>query len=212
MRLLSSKASRRVSWVCFDDKIGACFGESCLDYQVHSFVGHRAWISPLLVSFACFQINRRIFVLTQQSALHSCLTSLPLMVLQDAIGFARSCQYFLRESSGLALALWMEVLDILRNALSPCPATCTTSLSPFLLSVKIERGLWCRTPPPSMSSHPSIRGRTGKGIQPESRDVLKRFRTGQLHTFECLELRPRQLVFLAPLQSCHLRLICFIPG
>jgi hypothetical protein len=49
MRLLSSKASRRVSWVCFDDKIGACFGESCLDYQVHSFVGHRTWISP----FAC---------------------------------------------------------------------------------------------------------------------------------------------------------------
>ena len=82
---------------------------------IHLWVIGRGFLL-LLVSFACFQINRRIFVLTQQLALHSCLTSPPLMVLQDVIGFARSCQYFLRESSGLALALWMEVLDILRNA------------------------------------------------------------------------------------------------
>ena len=33
--------------------------------------------------------------------------------------------------------------------LSSSPATCTTRLSPFLLYVKTEHGLWCRTPPPS---------------------------------------------------------------
>jgi hypothetical protein len=69
---------------------------------IHLWVIGRGFLLSL-VSFACFQINRRIFVLTQQSALHSCLTSLPLMVLQDAIGFAHSCQYFLRESKRLSL-------------------------------------------------------------------------------------------------------------
>lgn len=105
------------------------------------------------------------------------------MVLQDAIGFACTCRYFLRESSGLILALWIEVLDILRNTFPFVLPPVQPVYLLFFFTRKQNAAFGIATHL-HQSSHPSIRGRTGKGIQPESRDVLKRFRTGRLHTFE----------------------------
>ena len=44
------------------------------------------------------------------------LRTLPPIGLRDVTGLARSYRYFSRESSGFALALWIDVLDILRYA------------------------------------------------------------------------------------------------
>jgi hypothetical protein len=138
---------------------------------------HTAWISPFACLFRLFPEQSTDFVLWHSSR-HSLLASHPPSNgVRDATGFARSRRHFLQESSCFASALWLDVLDISRYAF-PLILPPVQAVFPLLHYVKIEHGLCCRTLLPSMSSHPSIRGRTGKGIQLESRDVLEQCQTG----------------------------------
>src|ERR1700722_18476669 len=112
MRLLSSKVSRRVFWACFDDKTGACSGESCLDARAFTY-------GAIWRGFLLSLVFRAIDGFSPSDAALSIpflLRTLASTVLRDAAGFARSCRRFSQESSGFTSALWIEVLDILRYA------------------------------------------------------------------------------------------------
>lgn len=142
---------------------------------------HRAWISPS----ACLV---RLFPDQLTNFRPDAAVGIPFLLHTTSPNGFAGCDWLCMQLPVLFAGIKRLSLGFLDRGighialrLSPSPATCTTRLSPFLLYVKTERGLWCRTPPPSLSSHPSIRGRTGKGIQPESRDVLKRFRTGRVN-------------------------------